>query len=371
MEIEFDKEIDALLKKAGKSGAPAASVFDSHLDADEISMFAENAAPEAARTRMIGHFADCDRCRTILTNVIALKSESPAPTESALPVPEEIVDEGSGRFVGWLSPRNLAFGFGALALMFSAFIGIGLIRNMSSGETQLAQADEKEISQPATRAMDSAANANSAEPAAGDTDSENANAEALAMDSDITSEPPLELAKNEAVTGKDVARRQPAASEGFSGSRADIGRLRDSKVEREEQAPVGEAADAAVLTDAAPVATASAPAPPAPRTDSLTMRAGVEKKKEDDEARLAANKAAATAESPAGEPSGSKRQISGKTFNRRNGVWYDSAYRNQPTTTVRRGTPEYRSLDSGVRTIAEQLSGTVVVLWKTKAYKIQ
>jgi hypothetical protein len=73
MEFEFDKEMDALLRKAAKSGL-AETAADSHLDADEISMFAENAMPDAARSQAISHMADCGRCRTILSNVAVLNA---------------------------------------------------------------------------------------------------------------------------------------------------------------------------------------------------------------------------------------------------------------------------------------------------------
>jgi hypothetical protein len=67
----------------------------------------------------------------------------------------------------------------------------------------------------------------------------------------------------------------------------------------------------------------------------------------------------------------STRSIGGKNFTKRDGVWYDAEYSNQATTNVRRNTDAYRSLDREVRTIAESLDGTVVVVWKAKAYRIQ
>ncbi|MEQ1762901.1 MAG: hypothetical protein ABL984_07145, partial [Pyrinomonadaceae bacterium] len=66
-----------------------------------------------------------------------------------------------------------------------------------------------------------------------------------------------------------------------------------------------------------------------------------------------------------------ERRISSKGFQRRNNVWYDLSYRSQATINVRRGTDEYRKLDSGLRSIAESLSGVVVVMWTGKAYRIQ
>lgn len=65
------------------------------------------------------------------------------------------------------------------------------------------------------------------------------------------------------------------------------------------------------------------------------------------------------------------RSVGGKTFNNRSGAWYDSAYKNQATQNYRRGTVEYKKLDGGLRNIADTLGGTVVVVWKSKAYRIQ
>jgi hypothetical protein len=69
--------------------------------------------------------------------------------------------------------------------------------------------------------------------------------------------------------------------------------------------------------------------------------------------------------------SSSVRRVSGRRFERKDGVWYDSAYRGQSTTGVRRGTEAYLRLDSGLRSIADALPGTVVAVWNGKAYRIQ
>src|SRR5215204_7423601 len=81
MEFEFDKEIDAMLRKA-RVGEAATSQA-AHLDADELSAFAENAVSDAARTRFTAHLADCRRCRKILSNTILLNSEAAAETASS------------------------------------------------------------------------------------------------------------------------------------------------------------------------------------------------------------------------------------------------------------------------------------------------
>jgi hypothetical protein len=67
----------------------------------------------------------------------------------------------------------------------------------------------------------------------------------------------------------------------------------------------------------------------------------------------------------------SKRNVGGKTFELRQGAWYDSSYSGQKTKNVRRSSDDYRKLDGGLRSIADNLGGTVVVVWNGKAYRIQ
>jgi hypothetical protein len=69
--------------------------------------------------------------------------------------------------------------------------------------------------------------------------------------------------------------------------------------------------------------------------------------------------------------SDSTRSVGGRTFQKKDGVWYDGAYHGQATINVHRGTDAYKKLDSGLRSIADSLGGTVVTVWKGKAYRIQ
>ena len=68
---------------------------------------------------------------------------------------------------------------------------------------------------------------------------------------------------------------------------------------------------------------------------------------------------------------GASRSVGGKTFNNIGGIWFDSAVGKQKQRTVRRGTSEYQKLDAGLRSIADSLGGTVVILWGGKVYRIQ
>ena len=69
------------------------------------------------------------------------------------------------------------------------------------------------------------------------------------------------------------------------------------------------------------------------------------------------------------------RTVSGRRFRRQGGVWIDTAYQSSTATTiVTRGSEQFRALvadEPGIRAIAAQLPGEVVVVWKGRAYRIR
>ena len=83
--------------------------------------------------------------------------------------------------------------------------------------------------------------------------------------------------------------------------------------------------------------------------------------------RAAAKRSAARDE----ESSSGRKVVGGKTFERKQGVWYDTAYQGRPTINVRRGSEEFNKLEGGLRSIANSLGGTAVIVWGAKAYRIQ
>jgi hypothetical protein len=69
------------------------------------------------------------------------------------------------------------------------------------------------------------------------------------------------------------------------------------------------------------------------------------------------------------------RTVMGRHFTREGDAWVDVAY-DPARATVRfsRGSEQFRALvadEPGIRTIAEQLNGVVIVVWKGRAYRIQ
>jgi hypothetical protein len=65
------------------------------------------------------------------------------------------------------------------------------------------------------------------------------------------------------------------------------------------------------------------------------------------------------------------RSVGGRKFRRQGGSWIDTKFKSSMSVkTVSRGSEEFSSLDSGLRSIASQFGGEIIVVWKNKAYRI-
>ncbi len=63
------------------------------------------------------------------------------------------------------------------------------------------------------------------------------------------------------------------------------------------------------------------------------------------------------------------RSAGGHKFKRQGNAWVDQKFKSSMSLkTVARGSDEFSSLDSGLRSIAQQIGGEVIVVWKGKAY---
>lgn len=392
MELEFDKEIDAILRKArAPVGAAVAALVSAHLDADAVAAFAENALPDKAKHLYMEHFADCDRCRKLLSHSIFANTEAiaaaashmvSAPVETAVPW-----------YLKIFRTPNLALAMGALVLTFGGVLGFLMFQNYKNqAGVSTAQVTEPE------RAKDdkyysgaSAANmANSSASAA--------NAVANTANTSATNAPAMPAA-----VGNPNSNFTPAPG---SVGRADSAPLTEAQPEKEKTAATGGA-----MPDAAKPVTAAPPPPPVDQPfatrderkaseDKLKSEADTKdlamSKSGDDRDRMAREAPQAAKKTGPNRGDGGPRNTTqntqqeintqqnqsvagmiattrsagGKTFENRNGAWYDSAYRNQATTDVRRGTDAYKKLDGGLRKIADSIGGTIVVVWKSKAYRI-
>src|SRR2546423_6991307 len=106
----FDKEIDSLLRRQARAAAIArprgtgadAAQADTHLDADELSAFAEGLMPASARLAAASHLADCDECRSTvvrLTRAAGVEGE----LEKRAAVPASVASAKHARRREWLA----------------------------------------------------------------------------------------------------------------------------------------------------------------------------------------------------------------------------------------------------------------------------
>lgn len=367
MELEFDKEIDAILRKS--RGGLAVAANGEHLDADVISAFAQGALPERARPLYTRHLADCDRCRKLLSQAITMNTAAVSAADEAASTVTPVAESSS-----WLSnlfrTPNLALAMGALVLTFSGVLGYLVLQNQRSETAMVSQVGDTEMQKggpsAGLEANEMVANSTAAAPApnnAANAAASNAPASTTAANS-IASfsdrDQPIgrsDVKKPVVTDGLAVAAPEPAADApppDKSVAERDREKLKndDIKENKDENVLLGgvrqetedrrASSDVSLAKKKQPGPTRSAgPVQQSPQTNVQTYEMPV------------------------------TRAAGGKKFTNRSGAWYDTAYRGQATVNVRRGTDAYKNLDSGLRSIAETLGGTVVVVWKDKAYRIQ
>lgn len=374
MELEFDKEIDAILRK-GQSGQVAAvkAATASHLDADSISAFAENALPPRAKLLYMEHFADCDRCRKDLSQVVRMNSAAVAADGTAV---SNVAVAAAEPAASWLSKLfrtpNLAMAMGALILTFGGVLGYLVIQNRTNtANSTVSQVTDQEQNRPAppfdgdASAVSNSANAtaaNSAAPAAPMAPAATSNTaantagpatgsatEAKQPDSGFTAESTDVIASKPVTTAPPVSGGVPAA----------IDERKDSDDKAKEQ-PADERMAKREYEDRS---RDTSPGAPKRKTDTGPSRSGTGPRQDNTYQNQTQNQVVGGVSAT--------RSSGGKNFESRNGVWYDSAYKGQSTTSIKRGTEKYSKLDDGLRSIADSLGGTVVIVWKDKAYRIQ
>src|ERR1044072_3233136 len=89
---------NAAMSSAGRDGggAGASQASDTpagaHLDADEMSAYAEGALPAAAHARSVAHLADCETCRRMVTELVLaaeVAGERSEPIAAQVPAPSK------------------------------------------------------------------------------------------------------------------------------------------------------------------------------------------------------------------------------------------------------------------------------------------
>ena len=399
-----DKEMDVLIGRYAKGAAPKGTAVE-HPDADELNAFVEGGLPPSARQRYMSHFAGCDDCRKLVTQLAATTG---AGVETRIPASEPVAET-------WWKKLGAAFAiptlrYAALAVVVLAVGGIAFLAWRQSTEPNpelIAQNQPQTSAVEALKPQTSPAAEEVREETRGYADSAKApptgsptlHQERSGLTSVNPSPPPKPVdaiaAKDAApvVTGTtraDAAPRvqstptyapAPPAETYRTESRE---RARESpgaipggprRYETYDKAKVLDRAgsgDVAKARDEGARATASQPATQNKQEESKLAQRSSEaadvSRRSVGELRVEPRKS----EGAGSSEEASTRSVGGRKFRRQGNAWVDSKLKSSMSVrTVSRGSEEFDKLDSGLRSIAKQLSGEIVVVWKGKAYRIR
>jgi len=361
------RQQSSALRKTASSGN-GDNISTEHLDADELNAYAEGVLPPAARARYTEHLSECDGCRGLLVGL----SQS-VPSQAATP---EASPHFWQRLTSLFSPAVLRFAVPVLLL--TAVIGVTLIALRQRGTNEfLAQ------NQAPTATSSAPANAQ-VQPNA--TPSVTSPTVANGPISIPKVEPTVKKQAGDDTRAKELVEEKPPA--------------RETSAFAAKDAAASPAESGAAIPPSGAVQPKAAPAPPV-MSENESDAIDRAQKREDQRRRDEANRLedihgpnrAATQQNAApmnnrgvatlgGARTVEKkkaevesRSVGGRTFLREGNAWIDTAYEpSNSLTRVTRGSEQYRALvadEPALRTIAQQLDGVVIVVWKGRSYRIQ
>lgn len=382
---EIDLLLRGLARREGPSSAESEDSLSMHLDADELNSYVERTLPVGARARYTSHLADCSACRKMvyeLTSASGVRVAEPA-------VSEEVSTGLRQKLRALFSPGLLRFALPAVAVL--AFVAVGLVALRQQREPDLVA-----LNQPQ--------------------DSRNSSIERVEVDSTVRpgeSPAPTEEKRSAETRATPGKGRETQAKPAEKNEPASVVTSTDSVTVTTTNRDASTAKSAGVVSSPS---YAPEPPPPAPKSQTTTAEERSEvaaRQKEEADKRDAPAReqegtraqtedrqnqgvASAGRAAPAGQSAmrprtgatyssgaaaktkdddADTRTVSGRRFRRQGSVWIDTAY--QPSTaitTVMRESEQFRALiadEPGIRAIAAQLSGEVVIVWKGKAYRIR
>jgi hypothetical protein len=421
-----DAQIDLLLRShAGQTHAEQAPAGQAkrnsatqHLDADELNAFAEGSLPAAARSRYVSHLADCDDCRKVASQ-LAITSGAVVAAE-ATTVADSRGYSWWKRLSGFFSPLTLRYA--AFAVVLVAVVGVVFLVTRRPRESALIaqreSADQQQVS--AVKPINEGASQSSPEPrqaladrqlpAAQPSQSSDqlskleqsktgdaASPPKPAKETETTSSPAL-AAKKAAEPGESLpsyAPPPPAETvrvEDRSREQQNIGAVASVSGPRKSEQQVatkpqiinggraGAGKDVQYEDDNRRGTVNQAPASrgradeklKGPRREVDNVAAN---NRNANESRGNATKTQAAADSnreSAEEKAPETRSVGGRKFKHQGNAWVDAKFKSSMSLkSISRGSSEFDALDSGLRSIAQQLSGEVIVVWKSKAYLIR
>ena len=396
-----DKQIDLLMRRHARAAEP--EITGAHLDADEMNTFADGALPAAARAQYVSHLAQCDQCRQQVAQ-LTICSGAAVRTELA---------EARGRRSFWeslsalFSPRVLRYAAFAVVLLVAGGITyIALRRPPQPNDLVASRTDSDQ--HPASAIQPPVGLTNGATPDAntrpqqsnsptttsiGSDQSEKRDAdkfvEAAPAPTMMKEAPPAPAVETKKVaTESDVAKSQPSYAPpppGEAGQPATVGGVA-AKREPQKAEAMDKIASADRERSQGLLANQSRDDRQMKDQPVVTQRRATDEKTKGGPSRNLENRGAGNANEnrienmplgisapkPNDTEEGQTRSAGGRKFRKQGKAWVDQKFKSSMTLkSVARGSDEFNSLDSGLRSIAQQLGGEVIVVWKGKAYVIK
>jgi hypothetical protein len=402
-----DTQMDVLMRRYAKR-ATERSLETEHLDPDELNAFAQTTLPPAARSRYVSHLADCDDCRRLasqLTTAAGAKSE-------LVTAPSDPIGEVSWweRLKVVLAPASLRYA--AFAIVLVAVAGItfvvwrqprqensqmvarnapatapaeGLreraaIESENKQSTQTSGSEPRAVARPtAELALNKKEDLAVSPPAPAKAASETAPAETKSGLADNRATEPARTAATPSYAPPPAAENERSQARGREQQGLDAltpsgPRKNESydkyKVDRARAGEAPKDEDRGRVASNQPLFgnTGNEEAAARDRRDSRTSSV---QRGTISEMRVETQKAATSVRDEANEAP-QTRAAGGRKFQRRGNAWVDVKFKSSMSVkNISRGSDDYDELDSGLRSIAQQIGGEVVVVWKGKAYRFK
>ncbi|MBA2702402.1 MAG: hypothetical protein H0U60_00930 [Blastocatellia bacterium] len=392
MKTTDQNQMDLLLRALGRDASarsPLASPPQSgqeigaHLDADELNCYAEGIVSGAERARYNKHLADCDICRRIVTGLV------PA---AAVTRRREVAEQNLGwnlreKLAALLAPSVLRFAVPALAL--TAIIAIAIVALRRQEQTNFVAQNQTQTS-PAI---------------SGGGENQNSTTENVPQSAMSPAQPSSAESKEKNLSRSAGTIQPPAVAPSTSSTtdRAAKGLVKPGQA-------TGVAESKPFATE--PTEAAAPPPPPRPALADASKTAEARKQEEDADmekrrrdlnySRARDENEVARAGPAKGGPSRNNsqnvgglssgmsrtankdqkaagnavetRRVSGRLFRREGNAWIDSDYAaGRARVNVKRDSEQFRALiadEPALGSIAEQLGGEVIVVWKGTTYRI-
>ena len=401
-----DVQIDVLMRRYASHARGESS--PEHLDADELNAFAEGSLPPAARARYVSHLADCDNCRQLVSQ-LAMSAGAVAKAEPAGATEIERAS-WSQRLGAFFAPRTLRYAAFAVVLIAAAGVVFLVTRRPANNSALVARNEQG--NQPAataakpadqiapqantsnTAGRDANRNGNTAESGqnpkvAAERDESKVAAASVpppkpAEETVPAATPALAMKRAESETRPTYAPPPPGESQGVeakSRPQSNVSGLASGprkSASTDDKYKTTDRAEPTMAKDRAADENNRATLNQAPQSRSRTSqeKRGGPKRNQDNvvqsnQLQIEPSQKESTSTTSPAKPDAETRSVGGRKFRRQGSSWIDLKFKtSMPLHTITRGSDEFSSLDSGLRSIASQLSGEVIVVWKSKAYRI-